>query len=99
MRPPQATPCENDPDRFEGGPDAYTGAFYGEMIERAVRRVIELFDQGKKQEAQSMAGQLAASWQRQDRPEVVEVLDALGVSSATVPQPSNASARSVPAGV
>jgi hypothetical protein len=88
VRPPQATPCENDPDRFEGGPDAYTGAFYGEMIERAIRRVVELFDQGKKQEAQSMAGQLAASWQRQDRPEVVEVLDALGVSSATVPQPA-----------
>ena len=88
IRPPQATPCENDPDRYEGGPDAYTGAFYGEMTERAIRRVLELYDQGKKREAQSMAEQLAASWQRQDRPEVVKVLDTLGISAAAVLQPA-----------
>jgi tetratricopeptide (TPR) repeat protein len=75
VRPPQAIPCENDPDRYEGGPDKYTGSFYREMTDRAVLRILGLIADSQQEAAREMARQLASCWRRQDLPEVAEFLN------------------------
>jgi hypothetical protein len=62
VRPPQATPCEEKPGRYEGGPDAYTTSFYEEMRERAVNRIVELHQKGRAGDARMVAEQLASFW-------------------------------------
>jgi hypothetical protein len=80
VRPPQAIPCENDPERYEGGPDTYTDSYYREMTERAVFRMLDLIAAGQQDAARKMARSLAACWHRQDRPEVAEFLDRATIS-------------------
>ena len=74
VRPPQAVPCENDPQRYEGGPDPYTDFFYREMSDRAAFRIADLIAAGELDAAGEMARQLAACWQRQDLGETADVL-------------------------
>ena len=74
VRPPQAVPCENDPQRYEGGPDPYTDFFYREMSDRAAFRIADLIAAGQLDAAGEMARQLAACWQRQDLGETADVL-------------------------
>jgi hypothetical protein len=85
VRPPQAMPCPNDPQKYSGGPDAYTGSFYREMTDRAVLRVLDLVDAGKPDTAREMARQLTSCWHRQDRREVAEFLDRATIDEQTPP--------------